>query len=173
MHHHLYALHHPPKKIGDGTKVPVDGLRPGTSVTPMRFGVKARRLNTNKDTTIIIPECLNPVEKRPVDINPAMELAGDDAFRYGVGLEAEVSGENRLSELLENGELEKACLLLQSSISAGNEANCWLAQNSGSAAPYGNTGSPNGETVTVHHLLAIESNSWTVTLDVWSRGGNS
>lgn len=103
----------------------------------------------------------------------ALELAGDDAFRYGVGLEAEVSGDNRLSELLENGELENACLLLQSSISAGNEANCWLAQNSGSAAPYGNTGSPNGETVTVHHLLAIESNSWTVTLDVWSRGGNS
>nr|ADD93082.1 hypothetical protein [uncultured archaeon MedDCM-OCT-S05-C205] len=39
----------------------------------------------------------------------ALELAGDDAFRYGIGLEAEVSGENRLSELLENGELDEAC----------------------------------------------------------------
>ena len=58
----------------------------------------------------------------------ALELAGDDAFRYGIGLEAEVSGENRLSELLENGELDEACFLLQNSISAGNEANCWLAQ---------------------------------------------
>jgi len=43
----------------------------------------------------------------------ALELTGDDAFRYGLGLEAEVTGENRLSELLDNGELDEACLLLQ------------------------------------------------------------
>ena len=69
----------------------------------------------------------------------ALEIAGDDAFRYGIGLEAEVSGENRLSELLESGELDEACQLLQDYIVAGKEANCWLAQNSGTSAPYGNT----------------------------------
>ena len=42
----------------------------------------------------------------------ALEITGNDAFRYGLGLEAEVSGENRLSELLENGELNEACLCL-------------------------------------------------------------
>ena len=103
----------------------------------------------------------------------ALEIAGDDAFRYGIGLEAEISGENRLSELLENGELNEACQLLQDYIVAGKEANCWLAQNSGTSAPYGNTGSPAGETVTVHHLLPIDEHSWTVTLDVWSRGGGA
>ena len=46
----------------------------------------------------------------------ALELAGDDAFRYGIGLEAEVSGENRLSELLENGELDEACFLLKTAV---------------------------------------------------------
>ncbi|MBT3476421.1 MAG: hypothetical protein HN458_00550 [Euryarchaeota archaeon] len=103
----------------------------------------------------------------------ALEIAGDDAFRYGIGLEAEISGENRLSELLENGELNEACQLLQDYIVAGKEANCWLAQNSGTSAPYGNTGAPAGETVTVHHLLSIDEHSWTVTLDVWSRGGGA
>mgnify|MGYP000023313119 FL=1 len=103
----------------------------------------------------------------------ALEIAGDDAFRYGIGLEAEVSGENRLSELLESGELDEACQLLQDYIVAGKEANCWLAQNSGTSAPYGNTGTPAGETVTVHHLLANSEHSWTVTLDVWNRGGGA
>jgi hypothetical protein len=102
-----------------------------------------------------------------------LEIAGDDAFRYGIGLEAEVSGENRLSELLESGELDEACQLLQDYIVAGKEANCWLAQNSGTSAPYGNTGTPAGETVTVHHLLANGEHSWTVTLDVWNRGGGA
>jgi hypothetical protein len=78
-----------------------------------------------------------------------------------------------LSELLENGELDNACLLLQEQIAAGKEANCWLAQNSGTSVPYGITGTPAGETVTVHHLLIIDENSWTVTLDVWNRGGGA
>ena len=52
-----------------------------------------------------------------------MEITGDDAFRYGLSLEAEVSGENRLSELLQNGELDDACYLLQNQIAVGKEAN--------------------------------------------------
>ena len=103
----------------------------------------------------------------------ALEITGDDAFRYGLGLEAEVSGENRLSELLENGELDEACLILQNQIAAGKEANCWLARDSGVATPYGQVGTPAGGTVTVHKLIAVDSAAWTVTLDVWARGGGA
>jgi hypothetical protein len=39
------------------------------------------------------------------------------------------------------------------------------------ATPYGRTGTPAGGTVTVHHLVVVDANAWTVTLDVWARGG--
>ena len=80
-------------------------------------------------------------------------------------------GENRLEEVLGNGELDAACILLQESIAVGKEANCWLTQNSGVATPYGPTGTPAGGTVTVHHLVVVGADAWTVTLDVWARGG--
>lgn len=101
----------------------------------------------------------------------SLEIAGDDAVRYALGLEAEIEGENRLEELLDNGALDDACSLLQDSIAVGKEANCWLTQNSGVATPYGRTGTPAGGTVTVHHLVIVDANAWTVTLDVWARGG--
>ena len=43
----------------------------------------------------------------------SLEIAGDDAVRYALGLEAEVQGENRLEEVLSNGELDAACTILQ------------------------------------------------------------
>ena len=36
----------------------------------------------------------------------SLEIAGDDAVRYALGLEAEIQGENRLEEVLSNGELD-------------------------------------------------------------------
>ena len=101
----------------------------------------------------------------------SLEIAGDDAIRYALGLEAVTEGENRLEEVLGNGELDAACTLLQESIAVGKEANCWLTQNSGVATPYGPTGTPAGGTVTVHHLVVVGADAWTVTLDVWARGG--
>ena len=101
----------------------------------------------------------------------SLEIAGDDAIRYALGLEAVTEGENRLEEVLGNGELGAACTLLQESIAVGKEANCWLTQNSGVATPYGPTGTPAGGTVTVHHLVVVGADAWTVTLDVWARGG--
>ena len=101
----------------------------------------------------------------------SLEIAGDDAIRYALGLEAVTEGENRLEEVLGNGELDAACILLQESIAVGKEANCWLTQNSGVATPYGPTGTPAGGTVTVHHLVVVGADAWTVTLDVWARGG--
>ena len=101
----------------------------------------------------------------------SLEIAGDDAVRYALGLDAELEGENRLEEMLGNGELDGACTLLMDSIAVGKEANCWLTQNSGVATPYGRTGTPAGGTVTVHHLVVVGADAWTVTLDVWARGG--
>ena len=101
----------------------------------------------------------------------SLEIAGDDAVRYALGLDAEIEGENWLEEMLGNGELDGACTLLMDSIAVGKEANCWLTQNSGVATPYGRTGTPAGGTVTVHHLVVVDADAWTVTLDVWARGG--
>ena len=101
----------------------------------------------------------------------SLEIAGDDAVRYALGLDAEIEGESRLEEMLGNGELDGACTLLMDSIAVGKEANCWLTQNSGVATPYGRTGTPAGGTVTVHHLVVVGADAWTVTLDVWARGG--
>ena len=95
----------------------------------------------------------------------SLEIAGDDAVRYALGLDAEIEGESRLEEL------DGACTLLMDSIAVGKEANCWLTQNSGVATPYGRTGTPAGGTVTVHHLVVVGADAWTVTLDVWARGG--
>ena len=52
-------------------------------------------------------------------------------------------------------------------------SNCWLAQNAMPATPYGEVGTPNGATVTVHQLLVVDADVWTISLDVWSRGGVS
>ena len=101
----------------------------------------------------------------------SLEIAGDDAVRFALGLEAVNEGDNRMEELLDGGELDAVCTLLQDSMAVGKEANCWLTQNSGVATPYGRTGTPAGGTVTVHHLVVVDADAWTVTLDVWARGG--
>ena len=54
-----------------------------------------------------------------VALDSSLEMAGEDAIRYGLGLEAEITGENRLVELLANDEREEACALLQSAIASG------------------------------------------------------
>jgi hypothetical protein len=102
-----------------------------------------------------------------------LELAGNDAIQYGLGLDAINNGESRLHELLNSNDLDGACELLQSAILSGKEANCWLARDSGVSSPHGQVGTPAGGTVTVHKLIAVDSVAWTVTLDVWARGGGA
>lgn len=103
----------------------------------------------------------------------SLKLAGDDAIQYGIGLESLNNGESRLHELIAADDLDEACQLLQSAIANGKEANCWLARDSGVSSPYGQVGTPAGGTVTVHKLIAVDSVAWTVTLDVWARGGGA
>ena len=108
-----------------------------------------------------------------VALDASLEMAADDAIRYGLGLEAEIEGESRLEELLADDSREEACQLLQSAVAPGKEANCWLAKDSSVATPHGTVGTPSGGTVAVHHLEVIGPYVWTVTLDVWARGGGA
>ena len=62
-----------------------------------------------------------------VALDSSLEMAADDAIRYGLGLEAEIEGDSRLEELLANDAREEACELLQSAVAPGKVANCWLA----------------------------------------------
>ena len=108
-----------------------------------------------------------------VALDSSLEMAADDAIRYGLGLEAEIEGDSRLEELLADDAREEACELLQSAVAPGEEANCWLAKDSSVATPHGTVGTPAGGTVAVHHLVVIGPYVWTVTLDVWARGGGA
>ena len=108
-----------------------------------------------------------------VALDSSLEMAADDAIRYGLGLEAEIEGDSRLEELLADDAREEAGELLQSAVAPGKEANCWLAKDSSVATPHGTVGTPAGGTVAVHHLVVIGPYVWTVTLDVWARGGGA
>ena len=112
-------------------------------------------------------------DSQSVALDASLEMAGEDAIRYGLGLESQTSGDHRLGELLMLQELDDACELLQNALPPGKEANCWLAMDSEVAAPYGVVGTPAGGTVAVHHLVVAQSHAWTVTLDVWARGGGA
>ena len=108
-----------------------------------------------------------------VALDSSLEMAADDAIRYGLGLEAEIEGDSRLEELLANDAREEACELLQPAVAPGKEANCWLAKDSSVSTPHGTVGTPSGGTVAVHHLVVIGPYVWTVSLDVWARGGGA
>ncbi|MCH1541340.1 MAG: hypothetical protein L7S56_07945 [Candidatus Poseidonia sp.] len=110
-------------------------------------------------------------DSQSVALDASLEMAGTDAIRYGLGLEAEIAGDNRLVELLEGDDRDGACELLQSAIAPGKETNCWLTKDSSVATPHGVVGTPAGGTVAVHQLVAVGPHAWTVTLDVWARGG--
>jgi hypothetical protein len=92
---------------------------------------------------------------------------------YGLGLDAEIEGDNRLTELLNNSEFDDACELLQDAIISGKESNCWIAKNSATSSPYGLVGTPSGTTFAVHRLVVVNDVLWTITLDVWSTGGGA
>lgn len=106
-----------------------------------------------------------------VALDASLEMAAEDSLNFGIGLEADVEGESRLHELLRSESFDEACLLLQGAIATGKETNCWLAKDSSMSVPYGTVGTPNGNTVTVHRLLVIDEHIWTISLDVWNRGG--
>tara|TARA_B100000767_G_scaffold211965_1_gene199166 strand:+ start:1103 stop:1543 length:441 start_codon:yes stop_codon:yes gene_type:complete len=116
---------------------------------------------------------VNVPDARSVAIDASLETAGEDALMASMALPAELTGESRLHEYLSLDSFDDACTLLQEMVPIGKESNCWLAQNAMPATPYGEVGTPNGATVTVHQLLVVDADVWTISLDVWSRGGVS
>ena len=112
-------------------------------------------------------------DSRSVAHDASLEAAGESVFQYGLGLDAEVTGENRLTELLSQSDYDGACTLLQDALMNGKEANCWLAKNSATSNPYGLVGTPSGNTVTVHQLVTVDENVWTFSLTLWNIGGGA
>ena len=112
-------------------------------------------------------------DSRSVAHDASLEAAGESDFQYGLGLDAEVTGENRLTELLSQSDYDGACTLIQDALMTGKEANCWLAKNSATSNPYGLVGTPSGNTVTVHQLVAVDENVWTMSLTLWNIGGGA
>ena len=112
-------------------------------------------------------------DSRSVAHDASLEAAGESVFQYGLGLDAEVTGENRLTELLSQSDYDGACTLLQDALMTGKEANCWLAKNSATSNPYGLVGTPSGNTVTVHQLVTVDENVWTISLTLWNIGGGA
>ena len=74
-------------------------------------------------------------QTRSVAHDASLEAAGESVLQYGLGLDAEVAGENRLTELLSESEYDG--VFLQEALIAGKEANCWLAKNSATSHPHG------------------------------------
>ena len=112
-------------------------------------------------------------DSRSVAHDASLEAAGESVFQYGLGLDAEVSGENRLTELLSNSDYDGACTLLQDVLMTGKESNCWLAKNSATSSSYGLVGTPSGNTVTVHQLVTVGDDLWTISLTLWNIGGGA
>ncbi len=108
-----------------------------------------------------------------VALDAGLEAAGEDAIIAALATESAGEGESALHDHLAASELDEACLLLQNLLAVGFEANCWIAADRSPAGPHGATGSPLSDTVTVHHLLVTDGTLWSLSLDVWRRGGVS
>lgn len=112
-------------------------------------------------------------DSRSIAHDASLEAAGESVFQYGLGLDAEISGENRIVELLADSDFNGACTLLQDAVINGKQANCWLAKNSATSNPYGLVGTSSGPTVTVHNLVTVNSDAWTISLTLWNIGGGA
>ena len=103
-----------------------------------------------------------------------LELTAEDAIHRGLA-EAAIgeSADNRLVELLAAGDRQGACTLLLSGLSPTIDGECWLARNAEPSAPHGDGVEASGSSITVHRLLQVNSDAWTISLDVWYRGGGN
>ena len=113
-------------------------------------------------------------DEASISIDAEMQFAGEDAINLALATPASDSTyDSRLAELLAAGQSDEACELVQNYLASGVEANCWLAKNSATSNPYGLVGTPSGNTVTVHQLVAVDENVWTMSLTLWNIGGGA
>jgi len=107
-----------------------------------------------------------------IAVDATLELSGEDALRMA---RAEVSNnssfDSLLHEHLQNRNLDSACDLILEGLEATVDGRCWLAMDGSASQVYGSSTSPIGRTETVHSMLQQESHLWTISLDIWYRGG--
>ena len=116
--------------------------------------------------------------KVPDPTSPAsdgiLDLAAEDAYNSLAGAApADTNYSSRLSELLATEEADMVCQNMLDALRSSIRGNCWLAIDSGSLEPYGSVSKPEGRSLTIHHLVHENTNSWTVSLQVWHTGGSS
>ncbi len=107
-----------------------------------------------------------------IALDDSLVVSGEDAIRYGLGLES-TNGtyDSLIHEYLAEDDLDSVCDLIQDKLSPGTEANCHLARNAQSSSAHGEIGTPNSGTIVVHRMIVVNGDLWTLSLDVWSRGG--
>lgn len=104
-----------------------------------------------------------------------LQLAAEDAFAQEMGISA-IDYENHtnaFSEILSEGSLNLACDSLLTSLPDPVQGNCWIANNEGDLARFGQGSTPFGRTMSVHRLVVDGGDVWTVTLQVWYVGGGA
>ena len=55
----------------------------------------------------------------------------------------------------------------------GNKQIVGWQKNSATSNPYGLVGTPSGFSVSIHHLVPVNGDAWTITLSVWNIGGGA
>ena len=106
-------------------------------------------------------------------IDASLSMAGRDALDLAASELAfdSTNHTSKLTELLASGNLNSACEFIKEGLPSTYEANCWIAQNSGAMEISKFSGSPVGNSVTSYILVQDLGNSWSIALDVWSKGG--
>jgi hypothetical protein len=104
-----------------------------------------------------------------------LELSGEDAIRMA---RAELplnssAADSLLVEHLADRDLDSACDLILDGLGATVDGRCWLAMDGSASEVHGGSTSPLGRTETVHAMLQQGPHLWTISLDVWHRGGGS
>jgi len=108
-----------------------------------------------------------------ISLDGALEMGGQDSLRMAVSEDPidTTNHESRLGELLSEREKDQACDLALESLPESMNGNCWLAMNGGTSSQFGSGGEPIGRTVAVHMLMQDSGEMWTITINVWYKGG--
>ncbi len=104
-----------------------------------------------------------------------LELSGEDAIRMARAEPATnlSIADSLLLEHLADRDLDSACNLILDGLGATVDGRCWLAMDGSASEVHGDSTSPLGRTETVHAMQQQGPHLWTISLDVWHRGGGS
>ena len=110
-----------------------------------------------------------------VAVDATLESSAEDTIRMAK-VSSPLNGsaaDSRLAELLSEKDLDSACDLILSGLGATVDGRCWLAMDVSSSEVHGPSTYPLGRTETVHSMFVESDNLWTISVDVWHRGGGT